>query len=232
MAVTVSQLKKDVFLHKASHLYYTPWVTDTTDGWKPGTDTYDIVDILADTIAIEQGDPTTETVDWEFGDSPLMSTSTKGERTIAASCIDMSFDIMEHVFGWMRATYGTGTTQDVMVYEPTGQGDSFATIVVTFHGATAPIIVLPKVSMSSKTTIGTLKTSTGSADLAGTAQSGYLSYGGGQTVSTAKTATTEMAILVPYDGEVIKCAISSAAVLRDIGEIDIVNNEISLVTTT
>lgn len=230
MAVTVSQLKKDVFLHKASHLYYTPWVTDTTDGWKPGSTTYDIVDILADTIAIEQGDPTTETIDWEFGDSPLMSTSTKGERTIAASCIDMSFDIMEHVFGWTRATYGTGVLSDAMVYEPTGMGDSYATIIVTFHGATAPIIVLPKVSMSSKTTIGTLKTSTGQADLSGTAQAGFVSYGGGSTISTAKTATTEMAILQPVDGETIKCAISSSATLKDIGEIDIVDNEISLAT--
>lgn len=230
MAVTVSQLKKDVFLHKASHLYYTPWVSDVTDGWKPGPNTYDIVDILADTISIEQGDPTTETVDWEFGDSPLMSTSTKGERTFAASCIDLSFDIMEKVFGWTRATYGSGTLSDAMVSEPTGVSDSYATIIITFHGATAPIIVLPKVSMSSKTTIGTLKTSTGQADLAGTAQAGFISYGGGQTITTAKTATTEMAILQPVDGETIKCAISSSATAKDIGEIDIVNGEISLAT--
>ena len=228
MSVTVTQLKKDVFLHKASHLYYTPWVTDVTDGYKPGANTYDIVDILADTVSIEQGDPTTETVDWEFGDSPLMSSSTKGERTFAASCIDLSFDIMEKVFGWTRLTYGS--SDDAMVAEPTGTGDTYASIIITFHGANAPMIVLPKVSMSSKTTIGTLKTSTGQADLAGTAQTGFISYGGGSTISTAKTATTEMAVIKPVDGEKIQIAISSAATLKDIGEIDIVNNETSLAT--
>lgn len=222
MAVTVSEIKKDVFLHKASHLYYTPWVADVTDGWKPGTDTYDIVDILADTISIEQGDPTTETVDWEFGDSPLMSTSTKGERTIAASCIDMSFDIMEKVFGWAREQ---ASSSDVMVSEPTGTGDSYATIIITFHGNKPPVIVLPKVYMSSKTTIGTLKTSTGQADLSGTAQAGYLSY-------NSKTATTEMAFIMPTDGEKIRCAISSTATLQDIGEIDVVTatGETSIIT--
>ncbi|WP_289458201.1 hypothetical protein, partial [Klebsiella pneumoniae] len=68
------------------------------------------VEILADSISIEQGDPTTETVDWEFGDTPLMSSSTKGERTVTADCVDMSFDIMQRVFGWTREIDTSGTT--------------------------------------------------------------------------------------------------------------------------
>lgn len=207
--MAVTQLKSNVFLHKASHLYYTPWAqTSVTIGgvsqtlWMPTSNTYDIVDILADTISIEQGDPTTETVDWEFGDSPLMSTSTKGERTFAASCIDLSMDILEKVFGWARQTASGGG--DAFVNEPSGSTDSYATIVVTFHGNTAPIIVLPMVNMNSKTTIGTLKTSTGQADLGGTAQVAYLEYSGA-------SAETEMAVLKAISAADIEVAISTAA---------------------
>lgn len=202
MAVTA--IKKDIFLHKALHLYYTPWVNDEGT-WAPGTNTYDIVDIMADTISIEQGDPETETVDWEFGDTPLLSSSTKGERTVAASCIDMSFDIMEHVFGWAR-------NGEIMVSEGAST-ESYATIVIMFHSTSAPAIVLPKVSMSSKTTIGTLKTSTGQADLSGTAMSAYISYNGA-------TATTEMAMIKPTAQQAISIANSSTDSPVSIGTVN------------
>ena len=231
--MSVIQLKGDVFLHKASHLYFTPWEVDaSTNVLQPGTNTYDIVDILADTIAIEQGDPTTENVDWEFGDSPLMSTVTKGERTVAASCIDISDDILEFVYGWERKTYSTTSgTATAMVAEPTGMSDMYATLVVTFHGssgAAAPIIVLPKIALGSKLVIGTLKTSTAQADLSGTAQAAYLEYGGGTTLSTALTATTEIAKITPIAGEDIACALASSNTPVSIGTITITNGEVSL----
>lgn len=199
--MAVTQLKGSVFVHKASHLYYTPWVY-SSGVWKPGTSTYDIVEILADSISIEQGDPTTETVDWEFGDTPLMSSSTKGERTITADCVDMSFDIMQRVFGWTREIDTSGTTPvDVMVSEA-ASAESYATIVITFHPISAPIIVLPKVSMSAKTTLGTFKTSTGSAQISGTATQGYIDY-------SNKNATTEIAYLNPIASQAISVANSA-----------------------
>ena len=195
MAVTV--LKNSVHLNKASHLYFTPWVFDSTnDIWKPGTTTYDIVEILADTIAIEQGDPTTETIDWEFGDTPLMSTSTKGERTVTAACIDISNDILHNVFGW------SVDANDIMAYE-SASAESYATYVVTFHSASAPMVVLPKVSLNSKLTIGTLKTSTGQAELTGTAMSAYISYTDGASTPHNATGTTEIAVIKPEAGGTI-----------------------------
>jgi hypothetical protein len=209
MAVNV--IKNSVFLNKASHLYYTPWIFDSTNNiWKPGSTTHDIVEILADTIAIEQGDPTTETVDWEFGDTPLMSSSTKGERTVTAACVDMSFDIMQHVFGWKRQTATGGG--DLMVSEQASK-ESYATMVITFHAAAAPFIVLPKVSMNAKTTIGTLKTSTGQAELSGTAMQGYIEY------DTASD-TTEFAFVKPIDGKTIEVANSSSDTPVVIGTIE------------
>ena len=193
--MSVSIIKNSVFMHKASHLYYTPWEY-TNSVWAPGSTTYDIVEILADTVSIEQGDPTTETVDWEFGDTPLMSSSTKGERTVTAACIDMSFDIMKNVFGW---TVDTGS---IMASEG-ASGESYATMVLTFHSTAAPMVVLPKVSMNAKTTIGTLKTSTGQAELTGTAMSAYIEY------DTA-SASTEIAFIKPIVGVDITIANSES----------------------
>jgi len=217
--MAVTQLKGSVFVHKASHLYYTPWVF-ATNVWKPGASTYDIVEILADSISIEQGDPETETVDWEFGDTPLMSSTTKGERTVTADCIDMSFDIMEKVFNWTRLTSGSPAA-DVMIAEG-ASGEQYATMVITFHSTAAPIIVLPKVSMSAKTTLGTFKTSTGSAQIAGTALQGYIDYGN-------VNAETEIAYLKPSATQAISIANSAtdaatAANLVSIGTVTAASN--------
>lgn len=227
--MAVSQIKNSVFLHKASHLYYTPWEYDTTNNiWKPGANTYDIVEILADTIAIEQGDPTTDNIDWEFGDTPLLSSSTKGERTVTAACIDMSFDIMKNVFGW------TVDASSIMASEA-ATGESYATICVMFHSTAAPIVVMPKVSMNAKTTIGTLKTSTGQAELSGTAMSAYISYTD-NAAGTAHTAnaTTEFAFVKPVDGGTISiCNTTPSGSITAVAIADIdteTNGEFKLVT--
>lgn len=201
-------------LNKASHLYYNRWA-NTNGQWAPGDTTCDIVEILADTIAIEQGDPEEETIDWEFGDTPLMKTYTKGERTIAAQCINLDFEFLRDVFGWtVHST--TGATPTQMMVAETASEEDYATIVVMFHGANAPIIVMPKVAMSSKTTIGTLKTQTATADLAGTALTGYVSYTDG--TNTAND-TSEFFILKPMtDGEV-KVAENSTLTTVSIGEL-------------
>ena len=201
-------------LNKASHLYYNRWAS-TNGQWAPGDTTCDIVDILADTIAIEQGDPEEETIDWEFGDTPLMKTYTKGERTVAAQCINLDFEFLRDVFGWtVHST--TGATPTQMMVAETASEEDYATIVVMFHGANAPIIVMPKVAMSSKTTIGTLKTQTATADLAGTALTGYVSYT--DSTNTAND-TSEFFILKPMEGGEIKVAENSTLTTVSIGEL-------------
>lgn len=218
----IKQFINRLVLNKASHLYYNRWAQAANGSWSPGTTTCDIVEILADTIAIEQGDPSEETIDWEFGDTPLMKTYTKGERTVAASCINLDFEFLQDVFGWTLHT-GTGTTQ-LMVAEKASEED-YATIVVMFHGSNAPLIVMPKVSMSSKTTIGTLKTSTGTADLAGTAMAGYVSY------STAND-TSEFFVLKPVNDTPILVAEKSTGNAVAIGKLSYENGEYSLASAT
>jgi len=201
-------------LNKASHLYYNRWA-NTNGQWAPGDTTCDIVEILADTIAIEQGDPSEETIDWEFGDTPLMKTYTKGERTVAAQCINLDFEFLRDVFGWtVHST--TGATPTQMMVAETASEEDYATIVVMFHGANAPIIVMPKVAMSSKTTIGTLKTQTATADLAGTALTGYVSYTDGTDTATD---TSEFFILKPMAEGEIKVAENSTLTAVSIGEL-------------
>lgn len=194
MAVTITQLKNSKFLHKASHLYVTPWEKVSPGGgaddyYQPGNVTYDVVQVLADTVSIEQADPDTETRDWEFGDTPLMSTVTMGDTTFAATCIDMSSGVLQHVFGWK-----TSTTN--VVASPDSYQDMYATITITFEESTAPLIVLPKVLMSSKATIASLKTSTAEAALSGTCMSAYIGLTNG-TTAPDPTVTNAM-ISTPY----------------------------------
>ena len=191
MAVTITQLKNSKFLHKASHLYVTPWVTITPQSgdpyMQPGTVTYDVVQVLADTVSIEQADPDTETRDWEFGDTPLMSTVTMGDTTFAATCIDLSSGVLHNVFGWSTAVTD-------IVAAPDTYTDMYATICITFEDVNSPIIVLPKVLMSSKATIASLKTSTAEAALSGTCMSAYVGY----TASSAPDPTQNELISTPY----------------------------------
>lgn len=202
MAVTITQLKNSKFLHKASHLYVTPWVKVSPGGgaddyYQPGIVTYDVVQVLADSVSIEQADPDTETRDWEFGDTPLMSTVTMGDTSFAATCIDMSSGVLEHVFGWK-------TTVTNVVASPDSYKDMYATITITFEDVNSPIILLPKVLMSSKATIASLKTSTAEAALSGTCMSAYVGYTSSTTAPTGSSLiSTPYCFLNVVDGNLI-----------------------------
>lgn len=227
MAVTITQLKNSKFLHKASHLYVTPWVTITPQSgdpyMQPGTNTYDVVQVLADTVSIEQADPDTETRDWEFGDTPLMSTVTMGDTTFAATCIDLSTGVLHNVFGWSTAVTD-------IVAAPDSYQDMYATITITFEDKNSPIIVLPKVLMSSKATIASLKTSTAEAALSGTCMSAYV----GMATTTAPTGSglisTPYCFINVVDGNQIYITDSTTNAAVSIGQIE--DTPVSLVSVS
>lgn len=229
VTVTVTQLKGSKFLHKASHLYVTPWVEPTSGNWQLGTDTWDVVQVLADSVNIEQADPESETRDWEFGDTPLMSSVTMGDITFSATCIDMSSDILQKVFGW-NYLGGTSASPEI-VYSPDSYSDVYATIAITFEDGNSPIIVLPKVLMSSKATIASLKTSTAEATLSGTCLSAYIGYGTSSpaALSTARKSTP-YCFVNPVDQNEIWISDSVNSTSLSIGEVDTTNGKTSLIT--
>lgn len=219
MALSVTQIKKDLFLHKAAHLYITPWVNNA-GVLMPGENTWDVADIVADTTSIEQADPETQTKDWEFGDTPLMSSSTSGEITFAATCIDMSLAIMDKIFQWdtdAETMPSSGTSTTTYAAAPNTYKDTYATIVVTFEDQNAPCVLLPKVLLSSKATVGTLRTDTGAAELSGKAMAAYFKYG-----DTMTQISSPYVFLKPIDATSISISNdSSASNLKTIGVVQV-----------
>lgn len=173
-----------VILTNASHLYMTPYVGADTVG---GT-TYDVVSIVGDTISIEQDDPDTNEIAWEFGDTPLMQSITLGNVNFAATCIDMQSTILEKLFGWTKNANG--------VFAPTAYTDLYCAILITFHDANLPMVIMPKVKISSKAVIQSLKTGTAEAQLSGTAYAAHVS-GSADGVSTPIHTVTQFGTTAP-----------------------------------
>ena len=173
-----------VILTNASHLYMTPYVGADTVG---GT-TYDVVSIVGDTISIEQDDPDTNEIAWEFGDTPLMQSITLGNVNFAATCIDMQSTILEKLFGWTKNANG--------VFAPVAYADLYCAILITFHDSNLPYVILPKVKISSKAVIQSLKTGTAEAQLSGTAYAAYVS-GSASGVSTPVHTVTQFGTTTP-----------------------------------
>lgn len=147
-----------IVLANAEYVHVTPYVDEDTIG----TQTYDIVDIVADTLSFTPDDNTINAKDSEFKDDALFENVTLGKYQFAATCIDFQNDVMTAIYGW--------EADGDDVYAPAGYKDKYALIEVGFRNEDV-VVVAPKVKLNSKATISTLKTGTGEGAIAGTAYS-------------------------------------------------------------
>lgn len=152
------------------HLYFTPWVND-----KPGTTSYDLVNIVGDTTSSEQDDNEINEIAHEFSNAPLYENVNLGKKNFATECLDFQNDVIEHLFGWKKDTNGA--------YAPTAYTDLYCTIEMGFN-STNDVIVLPKVKLNSKAVIASLKTDASRANIAGTCYNAYVKIGAGNTEET------------------------------------------------
>lgn len=159
MAVTKLTGDRIVFSN-AAYLYVTPYVEGSET--QIGDTTYDIVDIVGDSLSFTPDDNTVNTKEWEFGDTPLVETTTLGKIQFAATCIDFRNEVMKAIFGWKEL----GTA----LIAPNAYKDLYAVVEVGFNGEDT-VLVVPKLKLNSKAVISTLKTGTGEGQLAGTAYS-------------------------------------------------------------
>jgi hypothetical protein len=156
MAITKSNASGQIVLSNADYMIVTPYVSDS----EIGTESYDIVDIVADSLSFTPDDNTVNTKEWEFGDSPLVENITLGKIQFAATCVNFNNTIMQKLFGW--------TEKDGNMYAPTAYKDMFVTLEVGFKNEGIAVVV-PKLKLNSKAVVSTLKTGTGECQLAGTA---------------------------------------------------------------
>ena len=160
MAITKTDTGR-VVLSNAEYVHVTPYVDEDT----LGTTTYDIVDIVGDSLSFTPDDNTINAKESEFKDDPLFENVTLGKYQFAATCIDFQNIVMQHIYGW--------EVDGDNVYAPTGYKDKYALIEVCFRNEDI-VVVAPKVKLNSKATIGSLKTGTGEGAMAGTAYTGVI----------------------------------------------------------
>lgn len=172
-----------IVLSNADYFLVTPYVKED----EIGTTTYDIVNIVADSLAFTPDDNTVNSKEWEFGDTPLFENITLGKIQFAATCVDFSNAVMEAIFGWTKGASGA-------MYAPNGYKDLYAVVEVGFKNEDIAVVV-PKLKLNSKATISTLKTGTGEAQLAGTA------YNAEIKVASDEAVNAPMVFVSREDGE-------------------------------
>lgn len=174
MAIT-SLTGDRIVLSNADYLIVTPYTSESIIGDK----SYDIVDIVGDTLSFTPDDNTVNSKESEFSDAPLFENITLGKIQFAATCIDFRNEIMEAIFGWKAG--------EEAMYAPNGYKDLYAVVEVGFKNEGVALVV-PKLKLNSKAVISSLKTGTGECQLAGTAYVTDLKVGSDETATKTPMA--------------------------------------------
>lgn len=173
-----------IVLSNAAYLHVTPYVSEN----EIGTQSYDIVNIVGDTLSFTPDDNTVNAKEWEFGDTPLFENITLGKIQFAATCIDFQNEVMKALMGWKLSS------DNSVMYAPNSYKDIYAVLEVGFHNEDV-VVVVPKLKLNSKAVISTMKTGTAEGNLAGTAYNAELA-----TDKDTTGAETPMAILKTGEG--------------------------------
>lgn len=174
-------------------MFVTPYAYDANMNLNLGENTYDIHDIVGDTISLTQDDPEKTEIPWEFGDDPLDTNVKAGAKNFTCQCLDFQDAVLQSMFGCKKV--GTATVW------PTGYEDLYVYIRVVFQNFD---LVMPYVKMDAKTTLENMRTDIARGELSGTLMSKEIFIGDvptsdGQTPPSGFTPTysaeTPMAIL-------------------------------------
>lgn len=167
MAVTATDTTA-IKLGGVTQILLTPYT-----GASKGETTYSLDNIVADTTAITQEDPTTNEVENEVTDDPIYENITLGKYTFAADSGDIQEIILTNCFGFKKdATNGN-------LYAPATYKELWAEIEVVFGDKGS--LVCPKVKMSGKIDASSLKTGMVKGSLSGTCYSVEMTEGDSST---------------------------------------------------
>ena len=156
-----------IICSNAAYVHITPW--ENEDGFGASPVTYDVVDIVGDSLSFTPDDNTVNAKESEFKDDPLFENIALGKYQLAGTCIDFQNDVMKAIYGWYVDENGNA-------YAPNGYKDRFATIEIGFRNEDV-VLVAPKVKLNTKATFSTFKTGSSEGSLAGTAYSDALKVG-------------------------------------------------------
>lgn len=176
MAATVVDAGRRVFSNLKS-IIFTPWENEST----PGTDAYDLVNIVGDTTTSEQDENEVNEIVHEFSNEPLYENINLGKKNFTTECIDFQNDVLKQLFGW--ETDEEGNAMAPITYKPL-----YCKVEMQFN-STDDIIVLPKVKLNSRAVIASMKTDAARGNITGTCYSAFVKAG-------SLEKETDMAIIV------------------------------------
>lgn len=158
---TVIDAGRRVFAN-LKYLYFTPWTDEST----PGSTTYDLVNIVADSTNVEQAENEVNTLDHEFSNEPLYENVNLGDKTFTTECIDFQDTVLKELFGWE-------TDEDGNAYAPNTYQDLYCQVEMGFN-STEDRILLPKVKLNSRAVIASMKTDASRGNITGTCYTAYV----------------------------------------------------------
>lgn len=133
------------------------FVTRYDDDGNLERETYDIHDIVGDTVSLTQDDAERTEIPWEFGDDPLDENTSLGKKTFTCQCLDFQNVIM-------RTLFGCEIINGSVVF-PSEYKDLYVMIRIVFDDVD---FVLPYVKMDAKPVLENLRSDIARGELTGT----------------------------------------------------------------
>lgn len=166
-------------LSGVTKILFTPYVQGAGGAWSLGSTTYQLDNIIADSVAISQDDPEENSIDCETRDEPIKKTVTNGNYNVEMVSADIQKDILVACFGF---TYD-GTNK--YVHAPASYKECYAAIEFCFGGNSEyASLVCPKVQISSKIDASSLKSETVKGTISGTCMSQEITVSSGTNYET------------------------------------------------
>ena len=156
MAVTKTN-STAVKVYNPQAMYITPF-----NGNVKGETIYQMEDVIRDSTTLMQDDAEENTVENEFGSSPIVNNIKPGNYTFTTSIGDMQPDLLEKIAGY------TKDSASGVVYAPSAYKEVFAEIILVFDtGGKKVACIMPKVQLNPKVIIESLNSSVGKIDING-----------------------------------------------------------------
>lgn len=167
MAITNDALDTGkVILTNVKYLKIIPYTDES--GSTLGTKSFTFDTLLADSVSLQNDDPTTNQRDSETKDEPAIQNTVIGSYQFAATSLDIQDKILEAIAGWT-----IGETDTDVAYAPVSYSPLYCMAIIAFT-STPKCMVLPKLKLNTKLVIASLKTSSGECQIQGTAYAGKL----------------------------------------------------------
>lgn len=133
-----------------------------------GSTSYELESIVADSLAITQDDPETNSIDCETSDTPIKTTKKEGAYNISMTNVDIQKTILTSVFGFVEKSITVGSGTVTAAVAPESDTDRYACIEIVF-GDDAEL-VCPKVNLATKVDVSSVKRETVKCSIEGSCE--------------------------------------------------------------